>query len=134
MIPLSTEGGTRTLKPFRVVDFETEGTEPSGADHAKTPENQGDDASRSAPLATALPLQPPPSALSTAPSGTVAPHRLDLVRALAGAVVASFAAGDTRGARFAVDTLRGLVDAQDRPETMGSTSDETPVIDLAAER
>ena len=65
---------------------------------------------------------------------TLASHRLDLARALAGGVVASLATGDTAGARVALDALRGLVDAAERPDTTAPTSDGGAVVDLAAER
>ena len=69
----------------------------------------------------------------------VAPHRLDLARALAGAVVASLGAGDTAGARVALDALRGLVDASEpgaaeRADTAAPTSGGAPVVSLATER
>ena len=57
-------------------------------------------------------------------------HRLDLARALAGGVVASLAAGDMRGARVALDALRGLVDTAERE----AAGDGATVVDLAAER
>jgi hypothetical protein len=56
-------------------------------------------------------------------------HRLDLARALAGGVVASLAAGDARGARVALDALRGLVEAEGEAAGEGAA-----VVDLAAER
>jgi hypothetical protein len=107
---------------------------PSRAEHAETPGNAGGDGSHSAPLENAPPLPDPLSALSTAPPGTVAPHRLDLARALAGGVIAALAEGDTAGARVALDALRELVDAAERSASAATTSDGAPVVDLARER
>ena len=54
-------------------------------------------------------------------------HRSALVRALADGAAQAFAAGDTRAAMLALDTVRALV---------GDTADGTaaPVVDLGAER
>jgi hypothetical protein len=57
-------------------------------------------------------------------------HRLDLARALAAGVVASLGAGDSRGARVALDALRGLVDAAEG-EAAGERAE---VLDLETER
>jgi hypothetical protein len=65
------------------------------------------------------------SAQHAAPS-----HRLDLARALAAGVVASLGAGDSRGARVALDALRGLVDAAEG-EAAGERAE---VLDLETER
>jgi hypothetical protein len=111
-----------------------EPTEPSGAEHARTPGNAGDGGFRSEPLPKAAPLPDPLSALSTAPPETVAPHRFDLARALAAGVVASLAAGDTQGARVALDGLRGLVDAAERADAAGPPSDGASAVALGGER
>jgi hypothetical protein len=56
-------------------------------------------------MTNALPLPDTLPALSMVAPATVAAHRLDLARALAGGVVASLAAGDARGARVALDAV-----------------------------
>jgi hypothetical protein len=66
--------------------------------------------------------------------GAVAPHRVDLARALAAGVVAALAAGDVRGARLAVGSLADLVEGCAAEPSDAHAAEGAPVVDLADER
>jgi hypothetical protein len=128
IVSSSTEGGTRTHKPLRIADFETEPGEPNRGDGADFPKITGAGGALLAPVALAVAVSPSPFADSPAPSSPAPSPRAALLDHLYTIAREAVAAGDLEAARVAHEAAGKLL-AASPASPAGAT-----VVDLARER